>query len=93
MTVRPSPVVALNRAIAIGPHEGAQRGLEALRAIEDRDRLMQYPFYYAALGDMQLRCQRRDAARLHFASALTLARSPAERNFLQRHIVACDAEW
>jgi RNA polymerase sigma-70 factor (ECF subfamily) len=91
MTLRPSPVVALNRAIAIGQHQGAARGLDALRAIDDSDRLTRYPFYFAALGDMELRCERRDAARLHFRSALALARNPGERVFLERRLVACDA--
>jgi len=39
MLVRPSPVVALNRAIAIAQRDGPERGLEAIDAIEDRDRL------------------------------------------------------
>ena len=72
MTLRPSPVVALNRAIAIGQHEGAERGLDAIHAIDDRDRLTAYPFYFAAMGDMELCCERRDAARLHFRTALAL---------------------
>ena len=91
MALRPSPVVALNRAIAIAQYEGAERGLDAIHAIEDRDRLMTYPFYFAALGDMELRRERRDAARFHFRTALALARSPAERTFLQRRIAECDA--
>src|SRR5258708_17377753 len=37
MTIRPSPVVALNRAIAVAQQEGPERGLEELRAIQDRD--------------------------------------------------------
>ena len=39
MTIRPSPVVALNRAIAVAQHEGPERGLEEIRTIADRDRL------------------------------------------------------
>jgi predicted RNA polymerase sigma factor len=91
MKLHPSPVVALNRAIAIAQHEGAERGLDAIHAIDDRDRLTTYPFYFAALGDLELRCERRDRARMHFHTALALARSSAERTFLQRRIVACDA--
>ena len=91
MALRPSPVVALNRAIAIAQYEGAERGLDAIHAIEDRDRLMTYPFYFAAVGDMELRRERRDAARFHFRTALALARSPAERTFFQRRIAECDA--
>ncbi len=55
MTIRPTPVVALNRAIAVAQHEGPERGLEEIRAIADRDRLASYPFYHAALGDLELR--------------------------------------
>ena len=90
MTLRPSPVVALSRAIAVAEHQGAERGLTALAAIDDRQRLQQYPFYFAALGDMELRCARYDSARTHFRTALTLARSAAERNFLERRISVCD---
>ena len=90
MTLRPSPVVALSRAIAVAEHQGAERGLTALAAIDDRQRLQKYPFYFAALGDMELRCARYDSARTHFRTALTLARSAAERNFLERRISVCD---
>src|SRR6185503_14455962 len=45
MTVAPSPVVALNRAIALAERDGAERGLVELHAIGDRERLSRYPFY------------------------------------------------
>ena len=45
MNVRPSPVVALNRAIAIAERDGAERGLEEIRTIADAERLERYPFY------------------------------------------------
>ncbi len=91
MAIRPSPVVALNRAIAIGPDQGAERGLEELRAIADRDRLARYPFYAAALGELELRSGRRRAAQDHFREALALARNAMERRFLERRVGACDA--
>ena len=86
LTIRPSPVVALNRAIAVAQHEGPERGLQEIQAIDDRDRLAGYPFYFAALGELELRCERRDAARDHFQAALALARSPMERRFLEQRI-------
>jgi predicted RNA polymerase sigma factor len=91
MTIAPSPVVALNRAIAIGQKDGAERGIEALRAIEDRGRLERYPFYPAALGELELRRGERDAARSHFEAALALARNPTERLFLEKRARACAA--
>jgi RNA polymerase sigma-70 factor (ECF subfamily) len=89
LQIRPSPVVALNRAIAVAQHEGAAAGLEALRAVEDRERLAAYPFYPAALGELELRLGRRAAAREHFAAARALARNPAERHFLEQRMAAC----
>jgi len=86
MKIRPSPVVALNRAMAIAQMEGPERGLQEIRDIADADRLGGYPFYQAALGDLELRCGRRQAARAYLLAALELARSPAERRFLERRI-------
>ena len=91
MRIRPSPVVALNRAIAIAQHLGPAPGLEALQAIPEVDRLSAYPFYSAALGEFELRRHRRDVAREHFRTAHGLARNEAERRFLERRIAACEA--
>lgn len=86
MDVDPSPVVALNRAIAVGQRDGAERGLEELHAIADRDRLANYPFYPAALGELELRRDNREAAQTHFRAALQLARNGTERRFLERRL-------
>jgi RNA polymerase sigma factor (sigma-70 family) len=90
MTLRPSPVVALNRAIAIAQNEGPERGLEEIRSIGNRDRLAEYPFYSATLGELELRRGRRQTAREHFRAALALARNPMERRFLDRRVDACE---
>ncbi len=86
MDVAPSPVVALNRAIAIGQRDGPERGLRALAEIEHVERLQRYPFYPAAFGEFALRCGRVDAARDHFATAAALGRNAAERQFLNRRL-------
>jgi RNA polymerase sigma-70 factor (ECF subfamily) len=86
MSIAPSPVVALNRAIAIGQRDGAARGLAELEAITDAGRLRSYPFFPAALGELELRLGRCDAARCHFQTALALARNDAERRFLQKRL-------
>jgi RNA polymerase sigma-70 factor (ECF subfamily) len=90
MTIRPSPIVALNRAIAVAQHDGPERGLEEMRAIVDSDRLAAYPFYPAALGELALRCGRQEAAREYFRTALALARNPLEGQFFERRIGACE---
>jgi len=90
MTIRPSPIVALNRAIAIAQDEGPERGLEEISSIADRDRLAAYPFYSAALGELELRRERYEVAGKHSRTALALARNPMERSFLDRRIGACE---
>jgi RNA polymerase sigma factor (sigma-70 family) len=90
MRIRPSPIVALNRAIAVAQNQGPERGLEEIGSIADRDRLAAYPFYSAALGELELRRGRHEAALEHFQAALALARNPMERRFLAQRVVACE---
>jgi RNA polymerase sigma-70 factor (ECF subfamily) len=91
MEIASSPVVALNRAIAVGQRDGAAGGLEALEAIGDRGRLSRYPFYQAALGEMELRRGNREAARAHFEAAQGCARNRAERRFLEKRVRLAEA--
>jgi RNA polymerase sigma-70 factor (ECF subfamily) len=88
MMVRPSPIVALNRAIAIAQRDGPDRGIEEIQAITDRDRLKSYPFYWAALGEFGLRSRRYETAEGHFRSALALARNESERHFFGQRLQA-----
>ncbi len=90
MQIRPSPVVALNQAIAICQSAGASAGLAALQAIEHADRLAAYPFYSAAFGELELRLGHRESARGHFRTALGLARNPEEQRFFSRRLAACE---
>jgi RNA polymerase sigma factor (sigma-70 family) len=87
--LRPSPIVALNRAIALAQYAGPDRGLKEILAITDRDRLAAYPFYFAALGELELRLGRGEEARAHFQAALAAARNPMERRFLEQRVRAC----
>jgi RNA polymerase sigma-70 factor (ECF subfamily) len=89
--MRPSPIVALNRAIAIAQRDGPSRGIEEIQEIADADRLTSYPFYWAALGECELRCKRCEPAQEHFRSALTLARNEAERRFFTQRLQASQA--
>lgn len=89
MSIRPSPVVALNRAIAIGQREGPERGLETLRAITDSERLANYPFYHAAFGESEFQLGRTENARKHFSAALRLSRNPVEQQFFEQRIHMC----
>ncbi len=89
MRLSPSPVVALNRAIAVGEAEGPERALEELAAIEDADRLDAYPFHAAAIGEQLLRAGRLLEAKSHFERARSRARSPVEQRYLDAKIAQC----
>jgi RNA polymerase sigma-70 factor (ECF subfamily) len=91
LTIRPSPVVALNRAIAVAQYRGPERGLEEIRAIAGLDRLASYPFYAATLGELELRRGRHQIAGAHFQAAVALARNPLERRFFEQRLGACAA--
>jgi RNA polymerase sigma-70 factor (ECF subfamily) len=91
MRISPSPIVALNRAIAAAQRDGPERGLDAIKAISHLDRLAGYPFYPATLGELELRRGNGERARTHFQTALARARNPMERRFFQQRLAACDA--
>jgi RNA polymerase sigma factor (sigma-70 family) len=89
MSVRPSPIVALNRAIAISQAAGPEKGIAEVLAIPDQERLVSYPFYFATLAELALRQGSLETAREQFSKALALARNPMECRFLEGRIAAC----
>jgi RNA polymerase sigma-70 factor (ECF subfamily) len=86
-----SPVVALNRAIAVAHARGPAAGLAAIGAIPDRDRLESYHLLHAALGDFEARLDHHAAAAAHFEKALRLADTKSEQAFLSRRLAECRA--
>lgn len=76
--LRPSPVVALNHAIAIGEAQGAEAGLEALDAVANDPKLQASPFLPAARARLLLRLGRSEEAARSFAQAASRARNPVE---------------
>ena len=81
--LRPSAVVALNRAVAVGELEGAAAGLEALDAL-GAGALVEYQPYHAARADLLVRAGRSDEAGDAYDRAIELTGNPAERAFLER---------
>jgi RNA polymerase sigma-70 factor (ECF subfamily) len=81
-----SPVVALNRAVAIGWAYGASRGLGALAAIAADPRLEQYQPYWAARADLLSRAGDAPAARAAYSRAIGLTVEPAVRDYLTRRM-------
>jgi RNA polymerase sigma-70 factor, ECF subfamily len=84
--VDPSPVVALNRAVALGVRDGPEAGLAAIEAVLGSGGLDDYHLGHAARADMQRRLGRAEAARASYQRALDLTRQPAERRFLQARL-------
>jgi len=82
----PSPVVALNRAVAVAMAQGAQAGLEALAPVAKSGALEEYHLYHATRADFLGRLGREEESRAGYARALELARTDAERAFLRRHL-------
>ena len=78
-----SPVVAMNRAVAIGELRGAAVGLEALEKVAADARLNQYQPYWAARADLLAKAGAVDEAREAYEMAIGLERDPAVRRFLQ----------
>ncbi len=78
----PSPVVALNRAVAIGLANGPQAGLETLDRLSDDPRLATYAYLPAARADFLRRLGRTDDARTAYTEALMLTGNTVERRFL-----------
>ena len=82
MRLTASPVVALNRAVALGRRSGPARGLEALGAIASDPRLEGYQPYWAARADLLARAGQREAARVAYTHALGLTVDPSVRRYL-----------
>lgn len=80
----PSPVVELNRAVAIGEARGAQEGLERIEAVLGG--LADYHLAHAARGEFLRRLGRTDEARAAYGEALRLCKLAPERRFLERRI-------
>jgi RNA polymerase sigma-70 factor (ECF subfamily) len=83
--VAPSPVVGLNRAVAIGFADGPAAGLAALDALRS-DELAAYHLYHVARADALRRLGRTADAKAAYSSALALARNPHEQAFLREKI-------
>jgi RNA polymerase sigma factor (sigma-70 family) len=89
VTVWPSPVVALNRAVALGLAEGPAAGLAALEELAAEPALAGYGYLAAARADFLRRLGRTDAARAAYAEALLLTENAAERAFLEGRLAVC----
>ncbi len=86
----PSPLHALNRAIALAQWKGPQAGLEVLRAITPPTWLAGYYLWDATMGELERRAGNVDRARRHLERALQAAPHPAECDLIRRRLAACE---
>jgi RNA polymerase sigma-70 factor (ECF subfamily) len=84
--LNPSPIVLLNRAVAIGMSEGPERGLMMIDSLGVSGALSEYYLLHAARADLLRRLQRREVAAEAYRRALALTTNETERRFLQRRL-------
>ncbi|MEU1165872.1 RNA polymerase sigma factor [Streptomyces sp. NPDC005921] len=85
----PSPVVRLNRAVAVGMAEGGEAGLALVAELEAADELAGYHLLPATRADLLRRTGRLREAAASYARALELVENAAERRFLERRLAQC----
>jgi len=86
MRAEPSPVVELNRAVAVAMRDGPSAGLALIDAILGRGDLSDYHLVHAARADLCRRLGRTAEARASYERALSLAQQEPERRFLERRL-------
>ncbi len=88
----PSPVVRLNRAVALAMDEGAEAGLAAITELETDGSLRDYHLLHAARADLLRRLRRRQEAVAAYRQALLLTENGAERRMRELDAATADAD-
>lgn len=91
LRLQPSPVIQLNRAVALAKRDGPAAGLEQVQAILDRGDLQDYHLAHAARADFCRQLGQIAAARESYQHALALARQDPERRFLEQRLAQLGA--
>jgi RNA polymerase sigma-70 factor, ECF subfamily len=91
LRVEPSPVIALNRAVAIAMRDGAAAGLVLIDALLADGDLDDYHLAHAAHADLCRRLGETARARASYRRAIALARQDPERRFLERRLAELPA--
>jgi RNA polymerase sigma-70 factor (ECF subfamily) len=82
----PSPIIELNRAVAVAMRDGPATGLDLVDGLLARGELWGYQFAHSARADLCRRLGRVDDARVSYGRALALARQEPDRRFLERRL-------
>jgi RNA polymerase sigma-70 factor (ECF subfamily) len=86
LRIQPSPVVQLNRAVAVAMCDGPEAGLKHIDAVLEQGELADYYLAHSARADLYRRLGRADEARSSYEKALALTQQEPERQFLQERI-------
>ncbi len=89
LSINPSPIVELNRAVAVAMRDGPEAGLNLVDAILKRGDLAEYHLSHAAKAELCRRAGRIADARAAFQKAIALVRQGPERRFLEQRLAAC----
>jgi RNA polymerase sigma-70 factor, ECF subfamily len=90
--LNPSPVILLNRAVALGMSEGAERGVELIDSLGIAGTLDQYYLLHAARAALFRRLGRSDAAAASYRRAVSLVTNDIERRYLEKRLRECEQE-
>ncbi len=86
VSMTPSPVVELNRAVAVAMADGPAVGLQLLERLAESGQLDTYHLFHAARADLLRRLDRREESAAAYRRALELTTNPVERTFLERRL-------
>jgi RNA polymerase sigma-70 factor (ECF subfamily) len=86
LRIEPSPIVELNRAVAVAMHDGPAAGIQLVDEIFQRGDLLDYHLAYAAKADLHRRLGEADKAEKSYRKALELAKQEPERRFLEQKL-------
>jgi RNA polymerase sigma-70 factor, ECF subfamily len=86
LRIQPSPVVALNLAVAVAMADGPQAGLRMVERLGASGSLERYHLFHSTRADLLRRLNRHDEAEAGYRRALDLVTNPAERRFLERRL-------
>lgn len=86
LQMEPTPIVELNRAVAVAMRDGPEAGLAIIERLLEQGELAEYHLTHAARADLYRRLANRSDALASYRVALSLVRQEAERRFLERRI-------
>ena len=90
VTINDSPIIALNRAVAVANVNGPKAGLAAIDPIRKSGQLDSYYLLYAVVGEFEFREGQFNSAASHFRQAIKLTDLKSEKVFLDKRLADCE---